>query len=153
MRPFLEEAAQVLLLLRAISAGHLDPFMVYPIGQAELVMPAIPPNRRGTLLEPLSDREREVLGDLPSHLTGPEIAARIYVSPNTLKSHQKSTYRKRGAASRGEAVATAVAFWVVMTSTLTAADLRLLPRALDSLADDRDRPGTCHFPRHHQVAV
>jgi DNA-binding CsgD family transcriptional regulator len=61
-----------------------------------------------TMIEPLTDRERQVLGYLPSHLSTRQIATAIYVSPNTVKTHMKAIYRKMGAASRTEAVAIAL---------------------------------------------
>ena len=57
-----------------------------------------------TLVEPLSDREVTVLRYLCSRLTYQEIAAALYVSLNTLKSHVRSVYRKLGVRSRAEAV-------------------------------------------------
>lgn len=57
-----------------------------------------------TLVEPLSDREVTVLRYLSSRLTYQEIAAALYVSLNTLKSHVRAVYRKLGVASRSEAV-------------------------------------------------
>jgi LuxR family maltose regulon positive regulatory protein len=56
------------------------------------------------MLEPLTDREREVLRYLPSHLNQQQIASALYVSLNTVKSHVKAIYRKTGAASRDDAV-------------------------------------------------
>jgi DNA-binding CsgD family transcriptional regulator len=61
-----------------------------------------------TVIEPLTNREREVLGFLPSHFSTRQIATAIYLSPNTVKTHMKAIYRKMGAASRSEAVAIAV---------------------------------------------
>jgi LuxR family maltose regulon positive regulatory protein len=55
------------------------------------------------LVEPLTDRERDVLRFLPSRLTVREIADELYVSVNTLKFHLKVIYRKLGVNSRGEA--------------------------------------------------
>ena len=46
----------------------------------------------------------ELLGYLPSHLHLREIAARMYVSVNTVKTHLRNLYRKLGAGNRGEAV-------------------------------------------------
>ena len=63
---------------------------------------------QSTMLEPLTERERQVLGFLSSHLSCRQIAARLYISPNTAKSHVKSLYRKLGVSSRDEAVAIAV---------------------------------------------
>ena len=57
------------------------------------------------LVEPLTDRERDVLRFLPSRLTVREIADELYVSVNTLKFHLKVIYRKLGVTSRAEAAA------------------------------------------------
>jgi LuxR family maltose regulon positive regulatory protein len=57
-----------------------------------------------TLVDPLSARELTVLRYLCSRLTYQEIAAALYVSLNTLKSHVKSIYRKLDVASRADAV-------------------------------------------------
>jgi LuxR family maltose regulon positive regulatory protein len=55
------------------------------------------------LVEPLTDRERDILRFLPSRLTVKEIADERYVSVNTLKFHLKAIYRKLGVGSRAEA--------------------------------------------------
>jgi LuxR family maltose regulon positive regulatory protein len=53
----------------------------------------------------LTMAELRLLPFLPTHLTFPEIAEQLFVSPHTVKSQVKSVYRKLGVASRGEAVA------------------------------------------------
>lgn len=58
-------------------------------------------------LEPLTERELEVLRLLPSRLTLREIADELFISINTLKFHLKVIYRKLGVASRAEAAETA----------------------------------------------
>lgn len=60
---------------------------------------------RHDLLEPLTDRERDVLRFLPSRLSLPEIAEELYISVNTLKFHLKRIYRKLGVTCRDEAAA------------------------------------------------
>jgi LuxR family maltose regulon positive regulatory protein len=55
------------------------------------------------LVEPLTDRERDVLRFLPSRLTVREIADELYVSVNTVKFHLRVIYRKLGVNSRAEA--------------------------------------------------
>ena len=55
----------------------------------------------------LSDRELSVLRLLAGRLSQREIAAELYVSFNTVKSHTRSIFRKLGVASRAEAVARA----------------------------------------------
>lgn len=57
-----------------------------------------------TLIEPLSERETTVLRYLASRLTNQEIAAALFVSLNTMKSHLRNVYRKLGVTSRAEAV-------------------------------------------------
>jgi LuxR family maltose regulon positive regulatory protein len=52
----------------------------------------------------LTTAELRVLQFLPTHLSFPEMAERLYVSANTVKTHARSVYRKLGASSRGEAV-------------------------------------------------
>jgi LuxR family maltose regulon positive regulatory protein len=54
-------------------------------------------------VEELTKAERRVLDLLPTH-TYRQIAAALYVSPHTVKSHLRSVYRKLGAESRAEAL-------------------------------------------------
>ena len=56
------------------------------------------------LVDPLSDRELDVLRLLRSDLSGPDIARELTVSLNTLRTHTKSIYSKLGVNSRREAV-------------------------------------------------
>lgn len=63
---------------------------------------AAPPRQH--LAEHLTTRELELLGYLPSRLTIPGIAARCYVSTNTIKTHLGHIYRKLGAQNRDAAV-------------------------------------------------
>jgi LuxR family transcriptional regulator, maltose regulon positive regulatory protein len=65
---------------------------------------AIPAQVMPLVVESLSNREREVLQHASEMLGTAEIAAEMFVSVNTVKSHLKSIFRKLGAASRNEAV-------------------------------------------------
>ena len=56
------------------------------------------------MVEPLTEREQEVLRYLSQMLSTAEVASEMYISTNTVKSHLKSAFRKLGAAHRGEAV-------------------------------------------------
>jgi LuxR family maltose regulon positive regulatory protein len=64
-----------------------------------------PPQPQGRqLVDPLSDRELDVLRLLRSDLGGPDIARELTVSLNTLRTHTKNIYTKLGATNRREAV-------------------------------------------------
>jgi LuxR family transcriptional regulator, maltose regulon positive regulatory protein len=56
------------------------------------------------LLEPLSVREQAILRYLPTALSNREIAAELFVTTNTVKTHLRSIYRKLDVARRREAV-------------------------------------------------
>jgi LuxR family maltose regulon positive regulatory protein len=60
-----------------------------------------------TLIEPLSQRELEVLQHIAMGRTNKEIARQLVVSPGTVKAHTSSIYRKLDVANRTEAVARA----------------------------------------------
>jgi len=56
------------------------------------------------LLDPLTERELEVLRYLPTMMSNADIAGELYVSVNTVKTHVKSIYRKLDATRRRDAV-------------------------------------------------
>lgn len=67
------------------------------------------PTRRdvaiGTML---TTREREILALLADGLANKQIAARLGISPNTVKTHLELLFEKLGVSSRAEAVASGV---------------------------------------------
>lgn len=52
----------------------------------------------------LTEREREVLGMIAAGATNREIAARLYLSPHTVKDHTSTLYKKMNARNRAEAI-------------------------------------------------
>jgi LuxR family maltose regulon positive regulatory protein len=56
------------------------------------------------LREALSEAEMRVMGYLPGNLKAPEIAAELFVSANTVRTHLRHIYAKLDTHSRGEAV-------------------------------------------------
>jgi two-component system response regulator DesR len=62
------------------------------------------PPRQEHPAAPLSVREREVLSLMAGGATNKEIAARLFLSPHTVKEHTSSLYRKLKARNRAEAV-------------------------------------------------
>ncbi len=102
--PFVEAAPRLVGLLGTrIERGtaHVD-FALDLLGR--MADPSLASRPAGTLLVPLSERELNVLRHLVTNLSVPEIAAKLYVSVNTVKTHQRSIYRKLAASSRREAV-------------------------------------------------
>jgi LuxR family maltose regulon positive regulatory protein len=55
-------------------------------------------------MDPLSDRELDVLRLLGSELSGPQISRQLGISLNTLRTHTKNIYAKLGVTSRREAL-------------------------------------------------
>jgi LuxR family maltose regulon positive regulatory protein len=66
--------------------------------------PAGRPQDAAALQEPLSESELRVLRYLPTNLPGPEIAAELFVSLSTIRTHLRNVYAKLGVHSRTDAV-------------------------------------------------
>jgi len=104
-RPFLDAGGAV----RELLGAHLRRTNAHRWLAADLV--ALLDGRNASdgiapaeLLEALSDRETEVLHYLPTIMSNADIAAELFVSVNTVKTHVKSIYRKLGATRRQDAV-------------------------------------------------
>jgi ATP/maltotriose-dependent transcriptional regulator MalT len=54
--------------------------------------------------DPLSERERMVLVYVERQLTVAQIAAELFISPNTVKTHLRRLYSKLGVTTRDEAI-------------------------------------------------
>jgi LuxR family maltose regulon positive regulatory protein len=59
------------------------------------------------IVEPLTERELEVLVLLGERLTNPEIAQRLVISPHTAKRHASNIYQKLNVSNRRQAAAKA----------------------------------------------
>jgi DNA-binding NarL/FixJ family response regulator len=57
-----------------------------------------------TVLDVLTDREREVLGLVALGLSNDDIAARLYLSPSTVKTHVNRAMTKLGVRERAQLV-------------------------------------------------
>jgi LuxR family maltose regulon positive regulatory protein len=62
-----------------------------------------------SLIEPLTERELEVLRLIVAGLSNPEIAEELFVAVSTVKSHVNHIYGKLGVGNRVEAVTRAQA--------------------------------------------
>jgi LuxR family transcriptional regulator, maltose regulon positive regulatory protein len=75
--------------------------------------PALPDQRTTPAIQPLTEREREVLRHVARLLDTAEIASEMYISINTVKSHLKSIHRKLAATRRSDAVRRAREFQLI----------------------------------------
>ena len=104
VRTFVDEGAPMGKLLRqAIAQGIAVDYVSKLLAALENEMKD---ERRMTeLVEPLSERELEVLRFLTTHLSSTEIAEELFISVNTVRSHIKNIYGKLDVHTRREAVA------------------------------------------------
>lgn len=88
--------------IQALDAGLI---VIYP-HWAELPRShrAVPLGEVEPLVEPLTERETEVLQLLSQGLSNKQIAVRLHISEHTVKFHVSSIYGKLGATNRAEAV-------------------------------------------------
>ncbi|MBE3119039.1 MAG: response regulator transcription factor [Candidatus Atribacteria bacterium] len=92
-------------LVRAIRAAHNGRATLSPEAAQALVETANQPPVPGL---DLTEREHEVLALMVEGLNNTQIAARLTVSPSTIKSHVSKILSKLGVASRTETVALAL---------------------------------------------
>jgi LuxR family maltose regulon positive regulatory protein len=104
MRVFLDEGPRMATLLEGGAKRGLRPDYVQRLLKnfGAPVTEAHPGHQE--LIEPLSERELEVLRLLATDLDGPEIASELMVSLNTMRTHTKSIYTKLAVNSRRAAV-------------------------------------------------
>ena len=114
MRVFLDHGERIIGLLeharRTIEEPELLAYVERILGAYSLKVEKSPEVLRPQvkeIVEPLSERELEVLQLLPSSLSSTEMAAELSISVNTLRTHLKSIYAKLDAHSRYEAIARA----------------------------------------------
>ena len=82
------------------------PKMGILVDEAEELRARLSPERGsgGPGASTLTAAELRLVPLLATHMSFPEIAAELFVSPNTVKSQAMSIYRKLGASSRHQAV-------------------------------------------------
>ena len=104
VRTFTDEGPAMATLLR--TAARRGVSAAYVARLLRIAGPGPPgrPARSDALVDPLSDRELDVLRLLASELSGPEIARHLVVSLNTVRTHTKNIYAKLGVGSRRAAV-------------------------------------------------
>lgn len=107
VRVFANEGPPMATLLKALIAQtHAGPDSAYlrRLLRATLRGGQQTPTVNAGLIEPLSEREMDVLRLLASDLDGPDIARRLHVSLNTLRTHSRNIFRKLQVTNRRAAV-------------------------------------------------
>jgi LuxR family maltose regulon positive regulatory protein len=103
VRIFVDEGAPMVSLLEAAAKQGAAPGYVRRLLGAFSGAEESSPVDQG-LIEPLSDRELDVLRLLGTDLGGPDIARELIVSLNTVRTHTKHIYAKLGVSNRRAAV-------------------------------------------------
>ncbi|MCB0010109.1 MAG: hypothetical protein KDE04_26775, partial [Anaerolineales bacterium] len=106
IRLFIGEGPPLVRALKALAAGaepipaHIHRLLLAARGQA-----GAPPKQ--PLVEPLSERELEILGLLAQGLTNRQISDQLYLALSTVKGHNRNIFSKLQAERRTEAIARA----------------------------------------------
>lgn len=110
VRIFLDEGEPMTRLLRRAAISGLAPAYVSKLlaafsGQASTERETRPSRSHvHPLIEPLSERELDVLRLLATGLSNPEIAGELYIAVSTIRTHCKHIYGKLGVCRRWDAV-------------------------------------------------
>jgi LuxR family maltose regulon positive regulatory protein len=118
VRTFIEEGAPMGMLLRQAQARGIQSNCVRkllaaleaetqdqrPLHLTKTAPPSLVHRPSSPLVEPLTERELEVLRLLPTRLSSTEIAEQLYVSVHTVRSHIKSIYAKLNVHRRIDAI-------------------------------------------------
>jgi LuxR family maltose regulon positive regulatory protein len=122
IRIFVDEGPPMArLLYKAVTRGIAPDYArrlltAFPVAEPEQADPSKTQAPQSELVEPLSERELEVLQLIAEGLTNPEIASRLFLSLNTVKAHTRNIYGKLGVHSRTQAVAKARALGILPSS-------------------------------------
>jgi LuxR family maltose regulon positive regulatory protein len=103
VRTFVDEGSPMAALLEEAARAGIAPAYVGRLLTA-FDSPGVGKAAGQGLIDPLSQRELDVLRLLGSDLGGPEIAGELIVSLNTVRTHTKNIYAKLGVNNRRAAV-------------------------------------------------
>jgi DNA-binding NarL/FixJ family response regulator len=95
-------------IVRAVKRVAEGGAYVDPTLASELVSP-----RATDRLPALSGREREILGMLANGMSNPDIAAKLFISPETVRTHVRNAMTKLEADTRTQAVALALRYALI----------------------------------------
>jgi DNA-binding NarL/FixJ family response regulator len=99
------DAEHLLQTIRLVAQGNM---VIDPEPVAALAEELAEASRRDSAAQTLSVREQEILQLLAFGYTNREIAGRLFISPDTVKTHLEHIFQKLGANDRTSAVAEAL---------------------------------------------
>jgi ATP/maltotriose-dependent transcriptional regulator MalT len=110
LRTFVDEGQPMENLLQKALSKEIAPEYIHQllaainVDKARLSAKHAEKTNQSGLIEPLSEREIEVLQLIAEGLTNQEIAAHLFLAPSTVKVHTRNIYRKMGVNHRTQAV-------------------------------------------------
>jgi len=117
---FVEEGPPMARLLYEALSHEIAPDYIqrllkaFPVEEPEKAGSPQPHGPDSELIEPLSERELEVLQLITEGISNQEISSRLYLSVNTIKSHTRNIYGKLGVNNRTQAAARARALGILL---------------------------------------
>ncbi|MFW9835768.1 MAG: LuxR C-terminal-related transcriptional regulator, partial [Candidatus Thorarchaeota archaeon] len=122
IRTFVDEGPPMArLLYEALSRGIASDYTrrllaAFPVTEPEQIDSVKTQTATSELIEPLSERELEVLQLMAEGLTNPEVASRLFLALNTVKTHTRNIYGKLNVHNRTQAIACAQALGLLPRS-------------------------------------
>jgi len=122
IRIFVDEGAPTARLLyealsRKISTDYVQRLLsAFPEEEKSRSTSPQPASSELDLIDPLSERELEILQLIAGGLSNQEIGSQLYLSLNTVKAHTRNIYGKLGVNSRTQAAAKARALGILPTA-------------------------------------
>jgi LuxR family maltose regulon positive regulatory protein len=122
VRLFVDLGPTMAYLLGRLTATGMASDYIDQILQAFVTQPPGPPamtpssDKQVAMIEPLTDREQEILALLAQRLTAKEIARKLFISDQTVKRHRANIYQKLGVHTRTQALNTASALGILPAS-------------------------------------
>jgi LuxR family maltose regulon positive regulatory protein len=124
IRPFVEVGPQMADMVKALIKQNIEVNYLRQIlaafsnvgdkGQAQIRNPKS--EIENPIIEPLTNREEEILNFLAQRLQNKEIAEKLCISTETVKTHLQNIFQKLNAGNRRKAVATAKTLGILSQS-------------------------------------
>jgi LuxR family maltose regulon positive regulatory protein len=111
VRVFVDEGEPMARLLYEAATRGIAPdytrrlLAAFPVAEPEQAGPPKTQTPKSEMVEPLSERELEVLRLIAGGLTNQEVATRLFLTLNTVKAHTRNIYGKLNVHSRTQAIA------------------------------------------------